>query len=160
MTISLEEAIIITHKLSRQANFPDTDEGVKDLAKGLQRAVALGVSPDRLIEECKRSSPYCPTDWDLMQVARDLMPRETWQQPERGKCPHCSGAGWAESFWLVTQESPGNRASFKRRERISREVYEELSMPGKLDHAKQGTYAAVRRCQCGAVPAAAAEGVQ
>lgn len=154
MMLTIEEAIEITLKLSRQANFPDSEQGIKDLAKGLQKAVALGISPDQLIEACKSASPYCPTDWDMMQVARDLLPhqlRPSYETKEP-KCPHCHGTGWAEFFYLVTHESPGNKSSYKRREQISRAIYEGLV--DKVDHIQQETYSAVKRCACGAVPAA------
>ncbi len=71
--VSLLRAIELVEKLSRTRNYPKDDEGVSNLAKGLQYAESkTNIGPGRIIERCSASSEFCPTDYDLLTVAQEL----------------------------------------------------------------------------------------
>ncbi len=69
----LDEALNAIIPLQRTANFPKDEAGSLALVHGLIRAAEkTGVAMDAIVEECCSSSRYCPTDADLLVVAKDL----------------------------------------------------------------------------------------
>lgn len=57
----------------RSVNYPKTSEGFQFLCMGLVKASTYtGISMRDIVERCREMSEYCPTDHDLMQVARDI----------------------------------------------------------------------------------------
>ncbi len=71
--LNLARAIELVSKLSRTGRYPTTSEGVDGLARGLQYASdSTQIGAGRIIERCAQISEWCPTDADLLTVARDL----------------------------------------------------------------------------------------
>ena len=57
----------------RSANYPKSTLGVSSLAMALKRAADTHRVPMLdIVEECLRTSAYCPTDYDLESVATQL----------------------------------------------------------------------------------------
>ncbi len=70
---TLAEAIKLCAGFQRCMNYPKDEDGIAALARGLMRASNLiGPSMTAIVEECLSSSLYCPTDADMLGVARDL----------------------------------------------------------------------------------------
>ena len=91
-----EEMVI--RAFSRCQNYPKERAGVLGLAQGLRAASdRFGVPMADIIRECVESSSYCPTDTDLLAVARGLTARDQpalkpWNP--HPKCPECGDSGW------------------------------------------------------------------
>lgn len=72
--VSLTRAteLVVAH-LERTQNYPKTDEGIDALARGLKHASdSTGVGAGRIVEKCAHESKFCPTDYDLLVVAKEL----------------------------------------------------------------------------------------
>jgi hypothetical protein len=114
----------------------------------MQAAAMVGVDPEKIIAECAVSSQYCPTDAELLSVARGIRgPAEAPPVERRGKCPYgkCDGEGWRLGWALHTQETGAN-FRFKRREWITEEQANIL-WP-KIDKQSQVIYEGAARCKC------------
>lgn len=71
--LALEKAIELVTKLDRTINYPKEFPGVVGLAKGLQKASdSLKIGASLIVDRCAGTSQFCPTDADLINVARDL----------------------------------------------------------------------------------------
>lgn len=71
--LALDKAVELVTKLDRTRNYPKEQPGIINLAKGLQKASdSLKISAGRIVEKCAETSEWCPTDADLLNVARDL----------------------------------------------------------------------------------------
>ena len=156
---SVEELVI--EAFSRCSNYPKERVGVLGLAQGLAKAARVtGVSARAIVERCAEISQWCPTDMDLMNVARELQPvAERTEHPS--KCPYgqlCDGQGWRISFWLWTWHS--GETSWIEKTEITEEAFNELR--SKVDrNAKapllpQEVYSAARRCPCNPIKEQAA----
>lgn len=63
----------------RCSNYPREQLGVIALAQGLVRASeTTGIGMDAIVERCAAASSFCPTDADLLTVAREI--RDRYQQ--------------------------------------------------------------------------------
>jgi hypothetical protein len=134
----------------RCSNYPREVEGVKALARGLQGAAsARRVSMADIVDKCRELSQYCPTDYDLMQVAAELSNPQTDEQRASRKCPFqlCDGSGWREKYYLHTHHvGDGDRAAWVEKVEITQEQYDFLSV--KVDWKTQMAYAGRYRCKC------------
>lgn len=152
--LTAEDAVREVKRLSRMGNYPTDREGVMGLARGLQRAAGSQEQARSIVDRCLELSAFCPTDFDLLAVARELNPQpaEPSWTPDVARCPagRCDGHGWAQAWYLITSEGSGNHA-YQRRERITREVYAELC--GKVD-TNQRVYETVEPCSCRPTPSA------
>jgi len=82
---------MVRRAFSRCSNFPDDKFGVLGLAQGLKRASSrTGVPMERIVAECADTSVYCPTDADLLTVARGIrdaskraVQRDPWEDWKR-----------------------------------------------------------------------------
>lgn len=141
---------LVVRAFSRCSNYPKGRAGVLGLAQGLRLAAdRFGVPMTTIVTECVEVSAFCPTDHDLLEVARALVPA-VWIRERRTKCPYgaCDGTGWAEEFRLYTIH-PGDEhktAWVEKRKLESREVFEELER--KVDWKTQKVYSVRRRCIC------------
>jgi|GEM_PF-4391671 len=163
MPLALSKAIELVSKLERTRNYPrdPEGEGVKNLARGLQKASdALKVSGALIIERCAETSEYCPTDADLFTVARDIarcnaVAEGTFDSMagagnhvapviRNGQCPLCHGTGWQIIYTLHTKE--GGSHNFVRRENLTEAQARELE--GKIDRRTQAIYSAAKKCHC------------
>jgi hypothetical protein len=149
MPVATEDAVREVKRLSRTGNYPTDREGVIGLAQGLQKA-AKGIEHARaIVNRCLELSAFCPTDHDLLTIGQELIPPPpppSWT-PDVRTCPAklCDGHGWAQVFHLVTEERHGE-ATYKRRERITREQYATLAR--KVDGRTQRVYEGVELCAC------------
>ena len=66
-------------RFQRCANYPRDDEGVLALAQGLAAAWRhTGVRMADIVERCATDSQYCPTDADLLTVAKEIKAKRIW----------------------------------------------------------------------------------
>jgi hypothetical protein len=78
---------------SRCSNYPKDKEGVLFLAQGLRKAAtASGTQMAAIVARCQELSQYCPTDYDLLQVANELALLSRPRAPMG--CRECQGSGW------------------------------------------------------------------
>ena len=137
-------------RLSGMGNFPDpkeNKEALRELVDTLASITFTQAEAKRIVSECLQASRFCPTPFDLRNMAADIRAKSNTWTPHVGKCSagQCDGHGFAQAFFLVTEERRGE-ASFKRRERISPSTYAELAR--KVDGNTQRVYDAVEPCAC------------
>lgn len=71
--LAIDKAIELVTKLDRTINYPKEMPSVVNLARGLQKAAdTMMVSASLIVEKCAEASQFCPTDADLLTVAREL----------------------------------------------------------------------------------------
>ncbi len=71
--MELTEAVELIGRLSRTKNFPRDGAGLTYLAEGLLRAADQnGVDARHVVMICATTSDWCPTDADLMTIARQI----------------------------------------------------------------------------------------
>ncbi len=64
---------LIAQHLARTVGYPTETKAFAGLVNGLINAEKLtGVAAARIVERCAGLSKYCPTDYDLQQVAKDM----------------------------------------------------------------------------------------
>lgn len=150
MDFTLDKALIEVQKLSRQRGFPVDADGVEDLARGLMKACAKGVTVDALIAAAKEASAFCPTDYDLLQLADSLRPPDPAWRVDTRRCPVgvCDGTGWVRVFALISTERNGDGTVYTRKQKITEQQYN--SLRAKIDHRTQEVYDGVKRCKCSA----------
>ncbi len=158
--LNLSRAIDLVGKLSRTKKYPADDEGVMNLAQGLQKASdSTQVGAGRIIERCASISEWCPTDAELLTVARDLAREDavangTYDSmaghssnvnSERQPCAVCENTGWETAYTLHTPVN-GNWKQAKR-ENITQAAYDEISRKMNAEiWEKQRIYSGARRC--------------
>jgi hypothetical protein len=148
--IAIDQAYDLVRELGRTKNYPRNDEaGELALARGLQRASQDFEHARAIVEKCAALSEYCPTDRDMLAVAQEIRPPApppSWT-PDVRTCPAklCDGHGWAQTFHLITEERHGE-ATYKRRERITRDQYAVLAR--KVDNRTQRVYESAEPCAC------------
>lgn len=139
---------------ARCPNYPRDENGVLFLAQGLRKAATRhGLRMSAIVEECLTTSGYCPTDLDMMNVARSLAIGRGGQQAcesrKPTKCPFelCDGSGWREvcHMWTHHGDSDGGPA-WVEKGIITRDQYDALSK--KVDWVKQAVYESRYRCKC------------
>ncbi len=136
---------LVMRAFSRCQNFPKERVGVLGLAQGLQGASDKFMVPmSSIIAACVRESTFCPTDHDLMNIARGMQPDK---QVGPRACPNdlCDGSGWRQVHHLHTPRGRAG-AAWVVKEIISREQYEELR--GKVAETGQSVYESRYRCAC------------
>jgi hypothetical protein len=97
MQSKLPEELIAA--FSRNANFPRDKAGLEALSSGLRRASEQsGVEMPDIVERCAVTSPYCPTDFDLVAAARAIKRDRTKttvpMMTEQINCEVCQDTGW------------------------------------------------------------------
>jgi hypothetical protein len=143
---------LVIRAFSRCQNYPKDRLGVLGLAQGLKLASdRFSVKMEEIINECVESSVFCPTDADLLNVARELVPKEksVEEKWKNRKCPFqlCDGSGWREKYYLHTHHvGDGDRAAWVEKVEITQEQYDVLSV--KVDWKTQMAYAGRYRCKC------------
>ncbi len=66
-------ADLLLHHLSRSVGYPTEMKAFTGLVNGLVNAEKItGVAAERIVERCASLSKFCPTDYDLQQVAKDM----------------------------------------------------------------------------------------
>lgn len=136
---------IVMRAFARCQNFPKERIGVLGLAQGLRVASdKFGVPMERIVSSCVSESPFCPTDYDLMNVARGM---RVEKQVGPRSCPHdiCDGSGWRQVCHMHTARGRGD-ASWVEKEIISRGQYENLA--SKVAGTQQKVFESRYRCKC------------
>ena len=143
--IGLEE--MVTRAFSRCSNFPKERIGVQGLADGLKLAAKrFGVPPSRIVAECAETSGYCPTDADMIGVARSLRPADPEPSPRFCPLGVCDGTGWVQCHHLHTKHSRPGGASWVEKEAITQTQFDSLAK--QVDWQSQSVYESRRRCEC------------
>lgn len=136
--MALIDAMRLCSAFTRCMNYPKDEDGVAALARGLMWAASSTDIPmHRIVEECCRISMYCPTDADMLTVARDIrgpeqaeeipIPspdtvRKQWQALAH-QFPHImeNGRLWQEQYKLVCARIKTKMGSEKWDKATSRE---------------------------------------
>ena len=141
---------LVVRAFSRCSNYPKDRAGVLGLAQGLKKASErFSVPMEGIVRECVESSVFCPTDTDLLNVARSMRPAEEQERKRPSKCPFalCDGSGWREVCHLHTKNvGDGTRPAWVEKTIISREEYQDLCT--KVDWNVQSVYESRYRCKC------------
>ena len=141
---------------SRCQNYPRDPEGVLFLAQGLRRVSdSEGVPMQAIVDRCLMTSGFCPTDWDFVNIAKDIKHdskrTEAVEQTGPRKCPLgiCDGSGWREAFYLWTRHAgtSEDNPAWIEKTAITREQYDDLSTKVGTGGAQE-TYSARYRCKC------------
>lgn len=70
---TVDEAVQELTPLQRTKDYPKNSGGMLALANGLIRAGDItGIAMVDIVRRCADTSPYCPTDADLLTAAKDL----------------------------------------------------------------------------------------
>lgn len=94
---------LVTMAFSRCTNWPKEPDGISGLVQGLQRACQeTGIEPVALVNRCAELSHFCPTDKDLLKVAREMRAAaraeiERTKPPAWARekvCEKCDGTGF------------------------------------------------------------------
>lgn len=73
MTTFDEATELVRQYLSRAQGYPTDTKAFCGLVNGLVRAEQVSKVPaQRIVERCAELSKFCPTDYDLQQVAKDM----------------------------------------------------------------------------------------
>ena len=140
---SIEESVRLA--FSRCPNFPKDQIGFDGLVKGLRdSAKRFKVSESAIIAECVETTQYCPTDYDLINVARSLRPADLQKGPRVCPVGKCDGSGWLATWWLITQRSADGGGVWVEKQQMSVQQYDEWRGP----KPNQEVYAARHRCTC------------
>ncbi len=138
---------IAARAFSRCQNWPKDRIGISGIAEALERvSKRFGVPMERIVTECAESSAYCPTDADLINVARSLKPADP--TPGARKCPLdiCDGSGWRQVCHLHTHHDRPGGGVWVEKEIITQAQFDELSR--KVDWQSQMVYESRYRCVC------------
>ena len=133
--VSLKRASELASRLSRTRNYPSEEAGVSGLARGLQEASNdSGIAADRIVDKCRKDSEFCPTDHDILAVARELaaqdLARKTQQAQDAARVNWPKEYGPAKPFaWNEIDQDKVKRV--RDRERT---MYREIKAkyPGEL----------------------------
>jgi hypothetical protein len=127
--VELPEAIKLVAKLSRTRNFPQSEDGVKDLAESLDRiSEVIGIDPAHLVQLCADTLEFCPSDAEMWTLARDI--KEELRR-ERERTSPSQSEQWRRQYGapqafddsqLAAQWYPKVQAKIKRREQMWREL--------------------------------------
>jgi hypothetical protein len=140
---------LVIRAFSRCQNYPKERAGVLGLAQGLATAAArYGVTAEAIVRECVESSVFCPTDTDLLNVARGMRPADGGEHRHPTKCPYelCDGSGWREVCHLHSKHAEPDRPAWVEKTIITREQYNDLGR--KIDWQTQSVYESRYRCKC------------
>lgn len=73
-----DPSILASEAFSRCSNWPQDRSGQIGLAQGLKLAsTRFGFTMAEIISIARETSAYCPTDFDLLNIARDMRKRAT-----------------------------------------------------------------------------------
>ena len=119
----------------RCQNYPKDDFGVQALVQGLATASReTGVQMQDITERCAKISQYCPTDADLLNVARDILADR--KRAEEADVERTKRAQWerdcgpARPFdWNSAVDFRRVREVAERRTRLFLEIKKLLHLP-------------------------------
>jgi len=145
-----ENVHLLIAAFQRAPNYPRDDDGIEALISGLQRASEItGVSMKSIVSRCCLDNPRCPTDAEMMNVARGIRKPTEFNSPKPSLCRigKCDGSGWEVLFRLKTQ-----RRNYVEWNDFTRDEYERAQAGVTFDAKTQQVYSFARRCACGILP--------
>jgi hypothetical protein len=126
--MELDDALELVERLSRTQNYPKDKSGLNHLAEGLIYASdTFDIPGSEIIAECAQVSNFCPTDHDLIAIARNLgqardrkaiaslSSQPHWMKPER--CAVCHDTGWRQFTREVFCKALNRKESYDFAER-------------------------------------------
>ncbi len=146
--MELAEALEIVARLSRTKNYPRVEAGIVHLAEGLMRAVeATGANPQQIVMICVTTSEWCPTDFDLMTVAKQI--RDEQKRAQEALQPPVEEQ-WRKTYgppkafdWKALDTAKVARVKAREKEmlqKIKAHHPEELSWAGMAQAARELGY--------------------
>ncbi len=142
------EALELIGRLSRTKNYPKEPAGLMFLAEGLIRACAETRAPgQQIVMVCATTSEWCPTDHDLMTVARQI--RDEQKRAQEALDPPIEEQ-WRKEYgppkpfdWKALDTDKIKRVK-KREADMLRAIKarhpEELSWSGMIEAAREAGY--------------------
>lgn len=114
MLVSEEDAMDQAVRLSRHRDYPRDPVGLRGLVEGIMKACEVAsVTPERIVDAAMTTSDRCPTDFVLLNIAKDIRGPETWK-PE--PIPPDTSSGWTaerrrihDAMWEKFCADPKNR---------------------------------------------------
>ncbi len=157
--VSLTRAIELVKKLGRTRHFPQDDAGLECLARGLQNAEQkTKIGAGRIIERCATTSEWCPTDAELLTIAKDLAREDgvvagTFDVTlgagnaisRAPRCPQCDGTGFEIIYTIHTKRTQGDW-KYADRQNITAEVARAIEKAANWPNDTQRIYSGARRC--------------
>lgn len=144
-----EQAWELIPRFARCANYPKDDAALEALVDGLVAAAhKTGVAMAAIVDRCVSESLWCPADFDLLTVAREIRgPMAT--RPANVKCPEeiCDGSGWRIVYYLWTIHSGDEGHNYTEKQPITQQQHDDLGRK-PLDWNKQQIYGGAFRCKC------------
>lgn len=140
---------LVSAAFARCTNYPKDRAGVLGISQGLRTASEkYNVSMNAILRECTNTSVFCPTNLEMLNIARSLNPPEETKQENR-KCAYdlCDGCGWIQKYALWTWHSQEGGGIWIEKECITFEQYETLNRK-ITDWNKQMAYEGALRCKC------------
>ncbi len=146
--MELTDALQAIARLSRTKSYPKDDDGLTFLAEGLMRASAeTGANPDQIIMICATTSEWCPTDHDLMTVAKQI--RDEQKRAQEALEPSVESQ-WRKKYgepklfdWKALDTEKVKCVKAREREmlrKIKERHPEELSWAGMIEAARELGY--------------------
>jgi hypothetical protein len=146
--MELDEALPIIARLSRTKNYPRDEDGLTFLAEGLIRAAAeTGANPQQIVMVCATTSEWCPTDADLMNIAKQI--RDEQKRAQEALEPSVESQwrakyGPAKPFdWKALDTEKIKQVKARENEmlrKIKAKYPEELSWAGMITAARELGY--------------------
>ncbi len=143
--MDLTEALQLIARLSRTKNYPRDDDGLTFLAEGLMRACAeTGAPGQQIVMVCATTSEWCPTDHDLMTVAKQI--RDEQKRAQEALKPSVEEEwrkvyGPAKPFDWKALDIPKLRSAKKREKDLYAQIKqrhpEELTWAGMIAAARE-----------------------
>jgi hypothetical protein len=159
--VSITRATELVSKLSRTRKYPETEDGVQSLARGLQQASeATKIGAGRIIDRCAVTSEWCPTDAELLTIGRDLAREDavaagtfdstqsaanSFREPHSPRCPICDSTGF-EIIWTLHTRTPNGSWKYAKRENISADAARAIETSTIWPNDTQRIYSGARPC--------------
>ncbi len=139
------EALELIGRLSRTKNYPKEPAGLMFLAEGLMRACAeTGAPGQQIVMICATTSEWCPTDADLMTVAKQI--RDEQKRAQETMAPSVESEwrkvyGPPQPFDWKALDIPKLKATKAREKELYRQIKaahpEELTWAGMIAAARE-----------------------
>ncbi len=146
--MELDEALTLIARLSRTKNYPKDEDGLTFLAEGLMRASAeTGAPGQQIVMVCATTSEWCPTDADLMTIAKQI--RDEQKRAQEALQPSVENEwrrtyGPPQPFDWKALDVPKIKLTKKREKELYQQIKarhpEELTWAGMIAAARELGY--------------------
>ncbi len=150
---------LVTRAFSRCSNWPKERLGIIGLAQALKKVSdRIGVPMTAIVARCAESSPYCPTDADLLTAARDVVRLDavaagtfdstanSTNSIGRKRCPLCDGTGFEIIYTLHTLRSEHSDWRYAERKNITEDEARKIEKSTAWPTKAQRIYSGARPC--------------